>query len=384
MTLQDAIGARPTRGVGAWVAANRQTIVIALALGLASQASAWAAGAAYFWWVGQPLQLTAFCKWDCNWYASIVDGGYHLAPGGIAAGDAANWGFFPLLPLLARLVRAVTGLNAGASLLLTTGCLLPACIAAFLRLLKAYGIALDPWLAGSLVAFSPYAVYAHAGYSEALYFALTASALVALRRGGWMSAGLLGGGAAATRLVGLCVVLPMLTRLLRPGGGPARPPGPVSGPLVPWVAIGLVPLGTALFCWHLYLRTGDLLAYQSMVVGSWDRIPDNPFVLLWACLVVPGWFRFFGLTILAGLAAAFYLCRRGEVGLALMLAAAILMPLSGAISGMPRYVFWQPAFLLVLAILAQHRVARLVLLPVLWGASIAMNALWLSGNAALI
>ncbi|MFO1057460.1 MAG: hypothetical protein U1E53_10895 [Dongiaceae bacterium] len=176
----------------------------------------------------------------------------------------------------------------------------------------------------------------------------------------------------------------MLTRLVGRGTRDAMEPGPVSGPLIPLVAIGLVPLGASIFGWHLYGRTGDLLAYAHMQIGAWDRIPDNPFTLLWAGIVVPGWPRVFALSAVAGLTAAAYLCRRGEVGLALMLAATILMPLGSALVGMPRYLFWHPAFLMVLAILARHRIIRLVLLPVLWSGSIVMNAAWLSGNGAII
>ncbi|MFO1057459.1 MAG: hypothetical protein U1E53_10890 [Dongiaceae bacterium] len=140
--------------------------MVAVVLGLTSQLSAWAAGAAYCWWAGKPFRLIEFCKWDCNWYASIARHGYDLLPRGGGAGDAANWGFFPLLPLVARLAHLAFGLDARASLLVTTGLLLPVCIVAFLRLLEAYRIGLDPWLAGSLVAFNPYTLYAHAGYSR--------------------------------------------------------------------------------------------------------------------------------------------------------------------------------------------------------------------------
>ena len=51
---------------------------------------------------------------------------------------------------------------------------------------------------------------------------------------------------------------------------------------------------------------------------------------------------------------------------------------------MPRYVFWQPTFLLALAMLLRHRLARVTLLPVLWVGSVAMDAAWMTGRNFVI
>ena len=154
-----------------------------------------------------------------------------------------------------------------------------------------------------------------------------------------------------------------------------------EAPLVPFVAIGLVPLGLALFGLHLYDRMGDVLAFAHAQIGAWDHIPDNPIPVLWAALSVPGWNRFFALIAIAALLASLYLCIRGSIGLGLMLAATTLLPLSVGLSSMPRYVFWQPTFLLALAMLLQHRLARITLLPVLWVGSVAMHAAWFTRDS---
>jgi hypothetical protein len=364
-----------------WFAANRRTVLIAISLALASESMAWITVAAYgHWGLGKQVGLGSLCSWDCGWYSSIIDRGYDTVPSGHANGDAANWAFFPLFPLLAGLVQGIAGLSTAHSLLLTSSVLLPVSIIAFIRLIEAYDIRLDPWLAGSLVAFNPYVVYAHVGYTEPLYLALSAGALVGLRRDRWLAAGILGSGAAATRLVGLFIVLPMMTRVLQRRLRSSPRSGRDEAPLAPFVAIGLVPLGLALFGLHLHYRMGDVLAFAHAQIGAWDHIPDNPIPVLWGALTVPGWYQLFALIAIAALLASLYLCVRGSIGLGLMLAATTLLPLFVGLGSMPRYVFWQPTFLLALAMLLQHRLARITLLPVLWGGSVVMHAAWITGN----
>ena len=67
-------------------------------------------------------------------------------------------------------------------------------------------------------------------------------------------------------------------------------------------------------------------------------------------------------------------------GHGLFLAAATLLPLSTGVGAMPRFVFWQPVFLLVLAQLVKRPLVGRLLLPVLWAGSVAMIAAWLTGD----
>ncbi|MFO1057553.1 MAG: hypothetical protein U1E53_11365 [Dongiaceae bacterium] len=345
---------------------------MSLALTLASKALAFAVALAW----GRST-LAGFCLWDCNWYESILSGGYHWNPLAHVGRDAANWAFFPLLPLLAWPLHGLAGLSGETALVLTGTLLLPVCIYLFLALVEAHGIRVDPWSAGCLLAFNPYAIYAHAGYTEPLYFALAAGTLLALQRDRWAAAGLLGCAAASTRLVGLFLVLPMVERWLRKARQP-RPAG--SGPLDPVLAIALVPLGVALFGWHLRESTGDLLAFVHIQI-AWGRIADNPLVVWWIAAGGSGRTRFFAVTAVLGLAAALALLRRGRIGDGLFLAAVILVPLQSGTGSMPRFVFWQPPFLLVLATLMQRPRRRRALLILFAAGSAAIDVAWFSGDS---
>ena len=361
----------------AWFAANRRNILVALALFALSEVVAWIVAAAYgHWGLGEALDLRSFCRWDCGWYGGIVRYGYHAAPAYHPAGDAANWAFFPLWPALAGGFRWLTGLREDYSLLLLGSLVLLLCIFLFIVFVEDHGIAIGPWLAGSLVAFNPYVLYAHAGYTEPLYFALGTGALLALRRDRWLAAGLLGGACSATRLVGTFLVLPMLVRFVGRdhGGGGARS----VPPLEKLLGIALVPLGVTLFGWHLYGLTGDLLAFAHIQV-AWQHELRNPLDVWWQAFRHPGGSMFAALIALWALLAAVHLWRRRMPEYGLLLVATSLLPLCTTIVSMPRYVFWQPVFLLGLADVMGRRLVALLVIPASLVGGVLMIIAWFAG-----
>jgi len=374
----NAAAARPDGPPGRLDASGSKVLVALTLFGLSEIATRLFVLGYGHWVLGQSLGVRSLCRWDCGWYGTIVLHGYDAVPSRHPAGDAANWAFFPLYPLLAGLWHRLAGLGFEDSLLITGALALPVCIYLFIELVEANDIPVGPWVSGSLVAFNPYALYAHTGYSEPLYFALCTGALLALERDRWLAAGLLGGACSATRLAGVFLVLPMVARLVGHGD---RSSGPAEGGarLEPLLAIALVPLGPALFGWHLYARTGDLLAFAHIQV-AWGRTLQNPLLVWWQALVDGGWLRVFALVAALALLAAAYLCLRRRIGYGSYLAAAVMLPLSSSVWSIPRYVFWQPVFLLVLAELVRWRPLRRVLLPLLWVGFFLMIAAWFSGQ----
>jgi hypothetical protein len=336
------------------------------------------AGAYGYLVLGRSLGPRSFCNWDCGWYATIFMYGYDAFPSRHAAGDAANWAFFPLFPALAAFWYHVAGLRFEDALLLTGTLALPIGIYLFIEFVERENVGVGPWMAGSLIAFNPYGVYAHTGYSEPVYFALCAGALVALQRGRWLIAGLLGAACSATRLVGIFLTIPMLARWL---GRARRVQGSAewAGRLDPPLAIALVPLGLALFGWTLYWRTGDMLGFVH-IQRAWGRTFQNPLLVWWQAYADGGWLRFFAVQAALALLAAVYLCARRRIGYGVYLAAMVVAPLCSSVWSIPRYIVWQPVLLLALAMLARRRAVALVLLPVFWAGFFLMIVAWFSGQ----
>ena len=122
-----------------------------------------------------------------------------------------------------------------------------------------------------------------------------------------------------------------------------------------------------------------MLAFARIQV-SWGRTMQNPLILWWHGVHDGGWPLVFALQAALGVLAAVYLCVSRRIGYGAYLAAAVLLPLSSSVWSIPRYVFWQPVFLLVMAECIQWRPLARILLPLLWASYFLMTAVWLSGQ----
>jgi Mannosyltransferase (PIG-V) len=205
-------------------------------------------------------------RWDSVWYLTIAKDGY---------GDAhshAQAAFYPLYPLLMRVVGWVVGSPLTAGIVISLACFLAAL--ALLHRLAALELGeRDARGTVLLVAFAPTAFFFSAVYSESLFLLVTVGAFLAARHGRWAAAGALGGLAALTRNSGVLLLVPLVLLFLygpradrvAPAGAPAgaswrarlRPRHPL-GPRLLWLA--LVPLGLALYLGWSAIALGDAFA----------------------------------------------------------------------------------------------------------------------------
>jgi hypothetical protein len=207
-------------------------------------------------------------RWDSVWFMAIADGGY--------AGGARE-AFFPLYPLLVRIVGAPLGsaLIGGA---LASVALLGVALVLLHRL-----VALDHDRAVArnavlVTALFPMSFFFSAVYSESLFLALSIGAVYAARRERWAWAGALGLLAATTRSAGVLLLVPLAMIYLWDVG---RPSLRTMRPLRPdalWLA--LVPLGLLAYCGFLALAGHDPLApFDAQEV--WFRSFAGPFAGAW-------------------------------------------------------------------------------------------------------
>ena len=118
------------------------------------------------------------------------------------------------------------------------------------------------------LAFFPTAFFMNAVYTEALFLALTTGAFWAARvKRSFLLAGLLGALAAATRNVGVLLVLPLLWEWAR------------CRREVGWrglLCVALVPAGTVAYALYLRSRFGDPLVFARQQGEYWNREPAGP------------------------------------------------------------------------------------------------------------
>ncbi len=295
-------------------------------------------------WAAHPLPdpgwhnlFTAWERFDALWFLRIAVGGYHAADGSAA--------FFPLYPLLVRLVSTLLGGHPfAASLLVSNGALLGALVVIhdLTRTELSEDVARTTVV---LLCVFPTAFFFFAPYSESLFLLLAASALWAARKGRWPLAALAGAGAALTRNVGIVVVLALAVEALqqrREGKGSlARGLG----------AAAVAGLGTIAYLAYWGAKDGDWLApiHQQ---ANWERVFSWPWRTLLEGTRIA--FRYVGntngpywlidwLIVLPVLAAAVLALRRYRWSYLAYLWGGLLVPLTfiftdRPLMSMPRFV----------------------------------------------
>ncbi|MGN6871165.1 MAG: mannosyltransferase family protein [Solirubrobacteraceae bacterium] len=148
--------------------------------------------------VGNVLAAPAV-RWDSIHYLDIAQHGYT---------SAASTVFYPLYPLLVRVLGTVLGSDPAAGVLIS----LAAFAVALVLLHRLTELELGRRAADVtvvLLAFAPLSLFFSAVYTESLFLALSVGSLYAARRERWRLACVLGGLAAATRVTGVGLAIPL-------------------------------------------------------------------------------------------------------------------------------------------------------------------------------
>jgi len=187
--------------------------------------------------------------WDAGWYETIARHGY-------AGAGHLSLRFFPLVPLVTRAVASVPGIGFGVALVSVANVSsLGAVVLLAVLVRRETG---DDALAGRaawLLCLAPAAFTQVMGYAEGTLLALSIGTMLALRARAWWWAGALGLAAAATRPLGVFLVVPAAIEVLR-GWRPSSAPGRVGR-----IAAVVGPaLGFGAFLGWVGWRYGDALA----------------------------------------------------------------------------------------------------------------------------
>jgi Gpi18-like mannosyltransferase len=278
--------------------------VVALGLAFAQKylpvaSDVWSAGPS---WYHQLLQ------WDSEWYFKIATEGYRYN------GDPTvqqNIVFYPLYPMLARGLAAISGLTpADALLLISNVAGLSAIVALFKLVREEFG---DPLALATiaLLSFFPASVLLSAGYTEPLELLLIVLFFLVLKQQRYLSAALFAGLAVADRSTGIVLLPVLLWEMWR-----NRDHKPFLAVLLPCIL--LATSGVWLFMIYLWIQFGDpfvfadgqaafhrettfaarLIAaltfepFSRMILNDWNPWgQDSWFTLLFMVLIAVGWFR---------------------------------------------------------------------------------------------
>jgi hypothetical protein len=221
------------------------------------------------------MLIDSWSVWDGDYYKAIALNGYTF--------DNVAWPsvtFFPLYPLLIRAALPIAGGNVALAALAVSN------LAAFLAVVLLYQLLESDF--GSAIAYRsifllllfPTSFFFAAGYTESLALLLAVAVVWALRGHRWWLAGIAGFFLALTRLPGVLVAPIIALTYLEYHGWRWR--------ALRWdvLAVGLPPLGLALFMLYQWRRFGTPLAfliaqehYQQQMSPPWV-IPQTLFIRL--------------------------------------------------------------------------------------------------------
>ncbi|MBV9646666.1 MAG: glycosyltransferase family 39 protein [Candidatus Eremiobacteraeota bacterium] len=202
--------------------------------------------------------LAVWGRWDAVHYLDIASRGYY----------GTDMAFFPLYPLLIRIVGGVVGSDLIAGLLISNVALLFGLLF-FYKLTEHQFDRHVALRAIFYVSIFPTAVFFSAVYTESLFFCLTVASFYYINERRWILAGILGMLAALTRVEGVLLAVPYAIEALRAFGWREA----VAAPRRLWrVILGftLIPCGLAIYMAVLWLLRGDPL-YFSHVQIHWNR-----------------------------------------------------------------------------------------------------------------
>jgi Gpi18-like mannosyltransferase len=224
--------------IGMWLS-SRLLIAIAMLLIAPLFPSSSTGVAATFSW-------DVFHAWDSVWYEKIMTYGYDFSSD---VKEIHTVAFFPLFPLLSRIIMFIGLPPKVAGILVNNSAFLAALIILYCWVRELYGISTARWATATL-AWCPYSLYGTVIYTEGLFLLCTTSALRAFDKKQYIWAAFWGALSTATRLPGIALIPAFLFVSWKERRG-----------IKAYIASLNVGLGISLYSFYCQIKFGDSLAF---------------------------------------------------------------------------------------------------------------------------
>jgi hypothetical protein len=226
------------------------------------------------WTYSNHLWLDIWGVWDSGWYRDIANHGYpsvtDTSPNILDQPHHKNYGFFPLYPLLMRIVSVVIG-DVYLSGLLISNILL---LVTALYLYKLVELDSGPRTGLRTVKYLflfPSAFLLSGVLSESLFLTLLVLCFYFSRKERWLWAGVIGFFLSLARPVGVFMVIPLFWEYLEVNRFRIKPNV---------LFLSLIPFGLFAFCLYNYYLTGNFLTFVIIKAEYWRTALSNPSVVL--------------------------------------------------------------------------------------------------------
>ncbi|BAI60722.1 conserved hypothetical protein [Methanocella paludicola SANAE] len=310
--------------------------------------------------------------WDSVNYIDIAQYGYFIP---VDRTKMANYAFFPLYPLLMRILDTVLNDPALSGFIISSVCLLIACF----YLYRIVGLDSDERTAMRSIKYLflfPTAFVLSGILTESLFLALSLACLYYAKKGNWIFTGALGFFTALTRPYGVIIILPVLYEYLR------SKEFKLQNIRADALYMLLIPAGISAYALYCYYLMGDPLAFVH-VQSAWGGHLVNPIMELGYRLITPASTEVLFGACFTLIALIVMLLSYKKVGFSLWLYGLllILIPLSTPSSAwsMARYVVLAFPLFIVFAKLGENRDfddTATIAMALLQGLLMALWATW--------
>ncbi len=195
-----------------------------------------------------------FYAWDSIWYHRIVVVGYEF----INDGKQYSVAFFPLLPLLTRLIMFFGLPFQVAATLLNNAAFLGALIVLYSWVKESHGTNAARW-STAVLAWCPYSLYGSVIYTEGLFLLFSTAALRAFDKKQHISAAIWGILSTATRITGVMLIPAFLFVAWKQRRG-----------VKAYLAGLAVGSGALLYSLYCLIKFGDAIAFVQVQKGWRD------------------------------------------------------------------------------------------------------------------
>jgi Gpi18-like mannosyltransferase len=215
--------------------------------------------------------------WDSVNYIDIARYGYFIP---VDRTKMANYAFFPLYPLMMRIIDTVLGDPALSGFIISNICLLISCFFLY-RLVRLDSDERTAMRSIKYLFLFPTAFILSGILTESLFLALSLACLYYAKKGSWHLAGALGFFTALTRPYGVIIILPVLYEYLR------SKEFKLKNVKADALYMLLIPAGISAYAAYCYYLMGDPLAFAH-VQSAWGGHLANPIIELFYRLITPG------------------------------------------------------------------------------------------------
>lgn len=196
--------------------------------------------------VAATFSWDVFHAWDSVWYEKIVASGYDFST---EIKEIHTVAFFPLFPLLSRIIMFIGLPFKVAGILVNNSAFLAALLILYFWVQELYGTSTARWATATL-AWCPYSLYGTVIYTEGLFLLCTTSALRAFDKKQYIWAAFWGALSTATRLPGVALIPAFLFVSWKERRG-----------IKAYITSSTVGLGICLYSLYCQLKFGDALAF---------------------------------------------------------------------------------------------------------------------------